>query len=163
MIWVATAHLLPQLLVLMGGAIAFGWRPGPLNLLAGVLALLIVGLLALGLGLMFAAVNVLFRDAENIVDLMLMVATWASPVLYTWDRVRDNVPQWLWVGYQLNPITSAVELMHYCFWWPATRQDTALPPSMWTWALVALGTSLAAVAAGQAVFSRLSTRFAQEL
>ena len=163
MIFVALAHLLPQLVILVIGALTFDWRPGPLNLLAGLLAVVIVGILSLGLGLMFSAVNVLFRDAENIVDLMLMVATWASPVLYTWDKVRDNLPNWLWIIYQLNPITPAVELMHYCFWYPATDQSTPLPPNMWVWAGVAVLSSVGALVLGQLVFARLSGRFAQEL
>ena len=163
MIWVACVHLVPQLVILMGGALMFGWRPGPLNLLAGAVAMIIVAVLALGLGLLFSAVNVLFRDAENIVDLFLMVGTWASPVLYTWDRVERNVSPWLWVIYQCNPLTPAVELMHYCFWYPATDRSTALPPSLPAWSLFALISALVALALGQVVFARLSGRFAQEL
>ncbi|WP_425465298.1 ABC transporter permease [Oryzihumus leptocrescens] len=163
MIWVACVHLLPQVVILMGGAMLFGWHPGPLNLLAGLVALVIVALLALGLGLLFSAVNVLFRDAENIVDLFLMVATWASPVLYTWDRVESNVPHWVWLLYQCNPLTAAVELMHYCFWYPATNESTALPPNLPLWSLLAVAVSGVAIGIGQLVFSRLQGRFAQEL
>jgi len=176
MIWVALVHLVPQVIILMGGALLAGWRPGPLNLLAGVGALLIVALLALGLGLLFSAVNVLFRDAENIVDLFLMVGTWASPVLYTWNMVYKQFQgskSWLWVVYQCNPLTPAVELMHYCFWYPTltskqlVNQLTAVgpptPPSLLLWSLLALATSVVALALGQFVFARLQGRFAQEL
>jgi ABC-2 type transport system permease protein len=142
-------------------------------------ALLIIAVLALGLGLLFSAVNVLFRDAENIVDLFLMVGTWASPVLYTWNMVHNKVPQWLWVIYQSNPLTPAVELMHYCFWFPTTQhlssvQQTAQaaqvallgplnPPLLPLWSLLSIATSLVALAVGQVVFARLQGRFAQEL
>jgi ABC-2 type transport system permease protein len=163
MIWVACVHLLPQLIILIAGSLMFGWRPGPLNLLAGVAALVIVALLALGLGLLFSAVNVLFRDAENIVDLFLMVGTWASPVLYTWDRVQHNVDNWVWVIYQCNPLTPAVELMHYCFWYPATDGNTTLPPDLPAWSALAFAISLATLVVGQVVFARLQGRFAQEL
>jgi ABC-2 type transport system permease protein len=168
MIWVALVHLVPQLIILMGGALLYGWRPGPLNLLAGLVALIIVAVLALGLGLLFSAVNVLFRDAENIVDLFLMVGTWASPVLYTWVMVYKAFPRWLWLLYQCNPLTPAVELMHYCFWYPATDQSPAalakaIPPHLPLWALLSVATSLVALAVGQLVFARLQGRFAQEL
>jgi len=170
MIWVALVHLVPQLVILMGGALLFGWRPGPLNLLAGGLALIIVAVLALGLGLLFSAVNVLFRDAENIVDLFLMVGTWASPVLYTWDRVYHKVPQWLWVIYQSNPLTPVVELMHYSFWYPTTltplAKATAAPPNppfLSLWSLLSLVIALVSLAVGELVFERLQGRFAQEL
>ena len=168
MIWVALVHLVPQIIILMGGALIYGWRPGPLNLLAGLVALIIVALLALGLGLLFSAVNVLFRDAENVVDLFLMVGTWASPVLYTWSMVKDAFPHWLWLVYQCNPLTPAVELMHYCFWYPATNQSPAalakaIPPHLPLWVLLSVFTSVVALAVGQLVFARLQGRFAQEL
>lgn len=169
MIWVALVHLVPQIIILMGGALLYGWRPGPLNLLAGLVALIIIAVLALGLGLLFSAVNVLFRDAENVVDLFLMVGTWASPVLYTWTMVYTAVKGgWLWLLYQSNPLTPAVELMHYCFWYPATDQSSvalakAIPPHLPWWALLSVATSLVALAVGQLVFARLQGRFAQEL
>ena len=47
-------------------------------------------MLATGLGLLFGAVNVYFRDSENFVDMLLMVATWASPVMYAWTMVQDK-------------------------------------------------------------------------
>jgi ABC-2 type transport system permease protein len=139
-----------------------------LNLLAGFLALIIVAVLALGMGLLFSAINVLFRDAENIVDLFLMVGTWASPVLYTWDKVYDKVPHWLWVLYQSNPLSPAVELMHYCFWYPTTTQSPAslakaVPPGLALWSLLSIFLCLVALAVGQLVFARLQGRFAQEL
>ena len=76
-------------------------------------------MLATGLGLLFGAANVYFRDSENIVDMILMVVTWASPVLYVVDHGAATV-----MGargsavYQLNPITVAVELFHWAFWLP---------------------------------------------
>ena len=52
--------------------------------------MLIVTMLSHGLGLIFGVANVFFRDLENIVDMLLMVATWFSPVLYSWTMVRDT-------------------------------------------------------------------------
>lgn len=42
---------------------------------AVVAGFVIIGVFALGLGVVFATANVFFRDAENIVDLITMVAT----------------------------------------------------------------------------------------
>jgi len=168
---VALVHLLPQLLVLVVAALFTGWRPGGLNLLAIVASMIVTGAFALGLGLLFGAVNVLFRDAENLVDLILMMATWLSPVLYTWHLVRDALADPLWALYQLNPITPAVELAHYGFWLPSTavtgRFDgattPALPDPFWPWAVAAAAVTAAFVVLGQFVFHRLEGRFAQEL
>lgn len=162
-IWVAAVHFFPQLIVLLLGTLLAGWRPSALNLAAGVLGFLIVAVYSLGLGLLFGAVNVMFRDAENFVDLIIMVATWASPVLYTWDRVAAVLPAWAFTIYQANPLTAAVELFHYCFWFPATSGAAPLPPDQAMWGLIGLGVALVTLAAGQLVFARLEGRFAQEL
>ena len=114
-VWVAIVHFAPQLLVLLVGAVVAGWRPQLLSLLGAVAGFIIVVTLATGLGLLFSALNALFRDLENLVDLLLMVAVWISPVLYSWRQVAA-VPfvaenSWLLTLYQLNPVTVAVELV----------------------------------------------------
>lgn len=164
-VWVAFVHFVPQLLVLLVAALFGGWRPGPLNLAFGALSVVVVAVLGLGLGLFFGALNVIFRDWENIVDLIIMMATWFSPVLYTWERVRRELSEPLWFLYQLNPLTPAVEMAHYAWWLPSTSLDagTAMPPHWARWGLLATVVSLAILAIGQYVFRRLEGRFAQEL
>ncbi len=173
-VWVAIVHLLPQTLVLVLAALAIGWRPGVTNVIGALASLGIAGLLALGFGLVFGAVNVLFRDAENIVDLVLMMATWLSPVLYTFNQVTDTVakdglPQWIPTAYQANPLTAAVELAHYGFWVPtngvaeAFHGGQTMPNNFAAWGVVGLAASLLSIVIGQLVFRRLEGRFAQEL
>lgn len=168
-VWVAIVHLLPQLVVLVLAALAAGWRPGLTNLVGGLLALLVTMLLALGLGLVFGAFNVLFRDSENIVDLILMMATWLSPVLYTWVQVKQVVPDLAWRVYQANPLTTAVELSHYGFWVPTGgvaekfRDGGPMAPGYAWFGLFGLVVSLLVLAVGQFTFRRLEGRFAQEL
>ena len=179
---VAFVHFLPQVGLLLIVCLLLGWAAhiSVLSVLAIIAAMVIVMVFSLGLGLFFGAINVRFRDAENIVELLLLLATWASPVLYSWVMVQDAVvktlgwPQWLLEVYLLNPITQGVELFHYAFWRPATEGLVsaagydglgmdALPPdlawnTLWTF-LIAVGTLLL----GQFVFRRLEGRFAQDL
>lgn len=179
---VAFVHFLPQVGLLLIVSLLLGWiaHISVLSVLAIFAAMIIVMIFALGLGLFFGAINVRYRDAENIVELMLLLATWASPVLYSWVMVQDAVvktlgwPQWLVEVYLLNPITQGVELFHYAFWRPATETMVsaadyvglgmdAVPPglawnTLWTF-LIAVGTLLL----GQLVFRRLEGRFAQDL
>ncbi|MET3975699.1 ABC transporter permease [Cellulosimicrobium sp. TH-20] len=162
-IYVSAVHFFPQLVVLLVGTVIAGWRPNPAEVAAGLLGLVIIATLALGLGLLAGAINVFYRDAENFVDLIVMVATWASPILYSWEMVRDTLPGWLFTVYQLNPITAAVELFHYAFWFPATSRTAAMPPNLWMWGFVGLAISVVVVFLGQSVFRRLEGRFAQEL
>lgn len=162
---VAFVHFLPQVALLLVVCLFFGWivKLSVLGVLAILAGMLLVLLFALGLGLFFGAVNVRFRDAENIVELLLLLATWASPVLYYWTMVRDVLPEWLVRVYMLNPITQAVELFHFAFWYPITPTALPVPPmlginTLWTFLIV-----IVTVVIGQAVFRRLEGRFAQDL
>lgn len=165
-LWVAVVHFVPQLVVLLAACLVVGWRPGPLNLLAILGGFVIIGVFSVGLGLLFTTANVFFRDAENIVDLIAMVATWASPVLYVWTMVRDASPEWLLNLYLANPLTVAVELFHYGFWAPTTSDlgHWHVPPHLFSvWTPVALVGSVLLVLLGDAVFRRHEGHFAQEL
>lgn len=181
-VMVSFVHFLPQVGLLLIVCILMGWigHIAILGVLAALAGMAIVMVFSLGLGLFFGAVNVRFRDAENIVELLLLLATWASPVLYAWTMVQDAIvdklqwPAWLVDVYMLNPITQGVELFHYAFWRPASQDLVAaadyvgdpltmLPPNLlvntaWT-ALIAVGTLLI----GQLVFRRLEGKFAQDL
>lgn len=160
---VAFVNFLPQALVLAVVCVFTGWTPSVLQILGILLGVLIIVLLAMGLSLFFGSINVSFRDAQNFVELILLVATWASPVLYRWDTVADKVPDWMMVVYQLNPITAAVELLHAGFWYPTTDGSSPLPPNLWFFGLCALVTSSLLLVIGQLVFRRLERRFAQDL
>lgn len=168
---VAFVHFLPQVGLLLIVCILLGWLGSVsiVTILAILAGMIIVMVFALGLGLFFGAINVRFRDAENIVELLLLLATWASPVLYAWVQVQEAVvdilgwPQWILEVYMLNPITQGVELFHYAFWRPVTSAAFEVPPglawnTLWTF-LIAVGTLLI----GQLVFRRLEGRFAQDL
>ncbi|MDR0837620.1 MAG: ABC transporter permease [Propionibacteriaceae bacterium] len=170
-VWVALVHFFPQVVVLLVGAVVTGWRPGPLNIVAIMGGVLVVALSALGLGLAFAAWNVMFRDSQNFVELISMVVFWMSPVIYKWSMVNEAIPRWLWYVYMANPVTIAVELFHYGFWVPTTGPLTSAHGEMWTmmpnhwvyWSGIGLVVSLVLVAFGQAVFRKHEAVFAQEL
>jgi ABC-2 type transport system permease protein len=172
---VACVHFLPQLALLLIVVIILGWlaQLSVMAVLAMIAAIVIVLVTALGLGLFFGAINVRFRDAENIVELILMLTTWASPVLYSWTMVRDVFSNdlgmdWLTQLYLLNPVTQAVQLFHYAFWEPVTRSQIVesgleLPPNLAIYTLWSFLIAVALLFIGQLVFRRLEGRFAQDL
>lgn len=172
---VAFVHFLPQLALLLVVVIIVGWfgHITVFSILAILAATLLIMLFALGLGLIFGALNVRFRDAENIVELFLLLATWASPVLYHWTMlVTAGIPRWLVEVYMLNPITQAVELFHYAFWYPVTdltNSETAaiaaepIAPALAMNTLWAFVIAIVVFWIGQVVFRRLEGRFAQDL
>ncbi|KJL46876.1 ABC-2 type transporter [Microbacterium hydrocarbonoxydans] len=162
---VAFVHFLPQLALLIVVCAALGWLGSVtlMSVLAVFAAVVIVMIFSLGLGLFFGAINVRFRDAENIVELLLLLATWASPVLYFWTMVENVFPAWVTRIYLLNPLTVGVELFHYAFWYPVTDTDLQLPPDLGWNSLWALLISVSTLFIGQIVFRRLEGRFAQDL
>jgi ABC-2 type transport system permease protein len=162
-VWVAFVHFLPQVAVLLVGALVFGWRPGPMNILAFVAGVLVVAVFSLGIGLMFAAWNVLFRDAENFADLIGMVSIWLSPIFYKWDMVAGAVPAWIWAIYACNPLSVAAELFHYAFWAPTRGVVADVPTQFGIWAAVASAVCIIVLVLGQMVFRHHEVRFAEEL
>lgn len=161
---VSFVHFLPQMGVLLVVCLFFGWIPSLLSVAAILLGLLILLSFTLGLGMLFGSVNVPFRDAQNFVELILLFATWVSPVLYSWTMVARVAPDWLMYIYLSNPLTSAVQLFHYGFWAPVT--DAALgefPDGFWVYAAVSLVISFVVLFIGQLVFRRLEPKFAQDL
>ena len=165
---VAIVHFIPQLIILIIGAAFSGWRPGFIEIVAALMGIGIILTFALGLGLAFGAINVAYRDIENIVDLILMVAIWFSPVLYPASTVTNSFGGSSVVTqlYNLNPLTVAVELFHRAFWWPTAspelQSEHLVDHLMWrgvgTFALCVLILWI-----GDRVFQRRSRNFAQEL
>ncbi|MFF2390818.1 ABC transporter permease [Agromyces sp. NPDC058104] len=162
-VFIAFVHFLPQLSILVVVCLFTGWVPTAIQLLGAVLAIVIVLLLATGLGLLFGAINVPYRDSQNVVELILMLVTWTSPVLYSFTMVRDKLPEWLFGLYMLNPITAAVELFHSAFWFPTTIETAERPEHLWLLAGISAVAALVTLLIGQLVFRRLEGRFAQEL
>ncbi|MBV7364123.1 ABC transporter permease [Actinomycetaceae bacterium TAE3-ERU4] len=161
---VAFVHFVPQLLILILGALYYGWRPGIYEIGLGIFAFLLITALALGLGLLFSAVNVMFRDAENFVDLILMIVTWASPVLYRWQDVfRIAEGTFWWKIYMANPITPIVMMFHRVFWGPTAGVNSEFPVSIVKWSIFAAVLCLFILVLGDWFFRRLDGRFAQEL
>lgn len=165
---VALVNIVPQILVLVIIDLIVGWRPTWAGIGAVLLGLVIIGILATGLGMLFGAINVTFRDAQAFVEIITMVSVWASPVMYQWTMVRDALPAWAMNLYMANPITTTVELFHYGLWAPLNDlapldRQIELFPNLWTHALVALGISLAVLLLGELVFRKLEGRFAQDL
>ncbi|MCY0903567.1 ABC transporter permease [Arthrobacter sp. H14-L1] len=163
-VWVSAVHFFPQLVVLVGACFVAGWHPNVIQLGAALCGFILVALLATGLGLLFGAINVYFRDSENFVDMLLMIATWASPVMYASTMVQSKLGDVWYNIYQTNPITIAVEAFHYAFWLPTTDGSAGIPPHLLSfWIPVGIVVSIAVLILGQLTFRRLEGRFAQEL
>lgn len=160
---VALVHFFPQVVVLVAGTLILGWRPDFKGLIIALFGFLSVCIFAFGLGLFFGAINVFYRDAENITDLVAMIAVWLAPCFYTWTMVSAHVPSWVLELYLANPISIAVESFHRGFWFGGTDQ-TFLFAGDWSLRILeSLLISFIVLLIGEFTFRRLEGRFAQEL
>ncbi len=160
---VAFIHFLPQLAILLVICLIIGWSPTLLGIVGILLGALLILSFALGLGLFFAGINVRFRDAQNVVEIIRMFSTWTSPILYLWTYVEAALPAWAFHIYMLNPITIAVQLFQYGFWEATVSSSPGLPPHFVTYAIVASGITLIVLVLGQFTFRRFERSFAQDL
>jgi len=120
-----------------------------------LLAPLIVGVLLLfivGAGLLCAALNVIFRDTHYIIESLLTVLFWLSPVFYPLTIVHEKFPRWLFGLYILNPLAGCIEGLRR-----VVLQDRY--PDGASFAVATL-VSLATLVLGAALFARLQRRFA---
>ncbi len=112
--------------------------------------------------LALSAVNVFLRDVQYLVDIGLMIAFWACPIVYSWQLVSGALGTSAWEKiYLANPMTLAVLGFQRTFW--VQGQGRPSPPGLGVNLLVSLLIGIVAVWGAQRVFARLQGNFAQEL
>lgn len=160
---VSTRHFLPQVAVLLVISGIYGWRPSWASLGAALAGFTLIFLFNIGLGLVFSTLNVYFRDAEQVVEIVTMVAFWSAPVMYSWTLVADVIGYgWTLDLYLSNPLAIATQLFHQAFWLP-TVDDPGPLPDLAVPAAISVTIVLVTLVLGQLIFTRLQGRFASEL
>ena len=87
---------------------AFHVRPS-LHVLALPFWIVIVLLIGMGVGFAAAALNVSYRDVQHVLPVLLQFLMFASPVVYSLDRVP---PKWR-VPFFLNPLSGPLEAIRW--------------------------------------------------
>ncbi len=126
--------------------VATGRLPGPQVVLLPLVALWTV-VLAFGVGLALATVQVRFRDAHHALTLLVQLWLYASPVAYPSSLVPDS---WRW-AYALNPVTGILDSAR----WVLLDTPAAGGP-----AVVSLAVTAVLLAVGLRTFARGERRFA---
>lgn len=93
------------LVPLIAMLVYFKTVPSLLLFLYGPILVLVVILAALSCGLVFAAINVRFRDVRFILPFFLQAGLFATPVIYPLSIIFDY-RRWLLV---INPLTGVIE------------------------------------------------------
>src|SRR5919201_1358569 len=112
----ALVNFVMQLVVLVAAVLLFGRGPGGLHgQQPWLLPLAFVALLlfATACGLVLAAANVAFRDIEHLIEIVLLLWFWLTPIVYGVGGVLQRIEahsglHWLAVAYMANPMANVV-------------------------------------------------------
>ena len=161
----AMFNFLVQFAILVAATLVLARPPLHLELLYVPLSVAIIVVLATGIALVLSALNVYLRDVEHLVEILLLILFWASPIVYSAGFVHDAIGGTLLEElYFANPVTLAVLGMQKAMW-VAGSEDPAQywPDLLWLRMLIALAVCLLLLFVAQRTFSRLQSNFAQEL
>lgn len=115
------------------------------------LTIIIEYLLALGISLVLAAVDVYFRDMEYITGVITMIWVWLTPIMYSIQGVPEKLAFWL----RLNPLTHIIGAYQNILYYKTAPDIKAL-------GLMGI-MAIAILIIGEYIFIHLEKHFAEEL
>lgn len=176
---VAAYHTFPQIVLLAFFCVLTGWHVTFGGVIAGLMGVGILVTFAMALALLFAALNVFFRDFQNIVQTLLQFLHFMVPMMYPFSRIWNAHNQYplLYQIYMWNPVAEAVILMQRCFWWDVVPQSQKqghylvtggvkaleFPPDMYFRGFVMLIAGAFCLYMAQRFFSRVEGTFPERM
>jgi ABC-type polysaccharide/polyol phosphate export permease len=134
---------IPILVVLL---LAWDYVPGPQWLLGFPLLVAIQFLMLAGLALLVASFNVFLRDLEHLVEVLMMLWLYLTPIIYPLSAVEARLGNVVY----LNPMASLIQAWRDLFLYDKL-------PGLDIWPAVAF--AAVALVAGSIVFRRLEGQF----
>lgn len=166
---VSLYHTGPQVLVLMALCIFLGWHLTLSAIIFGLVGIAIIMAFGLAMGLIFAALNVLYRDTQNVVGTISMFVHFLVPQMYPYTMVANvqTSHPLLYNVYMSDPLAVGVLDVQKLFW-AATSPNPALvaahfPHDLWLRSLIVLGACLVLLYLAQKFFARLESKFPERL
>lgn len=165
---VAAYHTGPQILILILVCALSGWSFSFTAVLAGLLGAAILVTFAMAMALLFSALNVFYKDFQNIVQTFTQFLHFMVPMMYGYSLVLSLKERagWAYELYMANPLVEAVLLMQRFFWAPtlnAEERVNQFPPDLWERGLIMLVICSAMLYLAQRFFSRVESRFPERL
>lgn len=158
----ALFNFLMQLIILFLATLVTGRFPLHWDLLYAIPGVLVVLVYGLGFGLLFSALNVYLRDIGYLIEVLLLILLWGSPIVYAWHQVQGVLGTGLLSNiYADNPVTLAVLSFHKAFWMGGS--DAEYPDQLALRLVVAIAIGFVLLFSFQRVFARLQGNFAQEI
>lgn len=135
-------------LVFIGLMVWFQFPPTWEAVLLLIPAIALTCLTALGPGMLFAALNVKYRDIRQIVPFLLSIGLFVTPVIYPVSSIPERF-QWL---LYLNPMTAVINMMRSSF--------LGTSPINWLLTFISIAVCLVAFIIGFAYFKSTEREFA---
>ena len=142
------------------------------------LALIALLVLAAGLGILLAAVNVRLRDTQHFLELALLAWFWMTPIVYQFQlvggrRTGSGAVPWSTHAFMANPVTPVVLVFQRAIYGRVfnTNAPAGTGQMLPTWGIgcylaylgLSLGVGLVLAVVGLRVFGRSEADFAEEL
>lgn len=159
----ALFNLLVQMIIFAVATVLFGQIPTVRGLVWALLGLIVLTVWGLALGMLFAAVNVYFRDMEHMVEVILIICFWLSPIVYSYYFVNQKLGDgWLDTLYMANPATVGIITMQRGLWVAGLEDAQPFPPHLLASAGIMIAIGLLFLWLSHRFFARLQGNFAQE-
>lgn len=172
---VALYHTGPQVAILIICCAVVGWHFSLGAVAAGLLGFAILVVFGMTMALFFSALNVLYKDFQNIVATFTQFIHFLVPMMYPFAIVHESKAAHpvLYQIYMSNPLAEATLLMQKFFWWPtltpsqrehvAENASPVFPPDLWERGLIMLGVSLVLLYLAQKFFTSQESKFPERL
>lgn len=142
-------HFLLTIPVLIAVMLFYGVAPDFVTLIPNVaISLLLLSILAIGVSYLYAATNLYFRDLERIMNVVMMLWMFVSPVFIPIAAIPE---QYKWVIHY-NPVAGIMGIWRDVFYEPGIHPETFLPLTLICAVVFVLG---------RYVFRALEPRFAE--
>ena len=128
--------------------------PFTLNLLWLPLIMVVQFLFTLGIIFISGAINVYVRDLEYIINFIIQLCFYATPILYDIGMFAA-APKWIYTLLRYNPMAVIIGSYRDIFYWGNMPQLKSL--------LAVLGGSILLCIIGHAIFKKLAKGFAEEV
>ena len=151
-----------QFAILFVATLFAGYPPTVIGLGYVGLGTVVLLVYATAAAFLLSAINVYLRDIQYLVEVVLMVGFWLSPIVYAWSFVSSAIQsEFLNALYLANPVTLAVLAFQRGMW--VAGSDQPQPSALGVRLLIALAIGIPVLWICQRVFARLQNNFAQEL